>query len=159
MNQTQQTFKRITMKSILIIFFTIFSLTTFSQVVPFKPEKITVTVPDSIKVPYINVINANKAWEELKLRRRLAGLYQQDIHSVQVTSDFYKNAAKKCENANDTLIQITIPALEQKVKDNEKLYYDYKQAYKLDKAGKIGLSITLPVGIAAGFLLGWYLHR
>lgn len=114
---------------------------------------------DSVKVPFIYVKTANKAFIEVKSWRRVAGLNQAELHSKDIEISYYKYADKKCEDAYDTLTRVTLPAYKKKSDDNQRLYEEYKKAYQIQKIKTITTSVTIPVMLAIGFLLGWYLHK
>jgi len=135
------------MKSILTLIIIFFSLNAFSQ----SQQELK----DTVKVPFVYVKTANKAFIEVKTWRRVAGLNQSEMHSKDIEISYYKYADKKCEEAYDTLTQKTIPSLKRKSDDNEKLYYEFKSAYKTEKTQKIALSVTLPVAVALGFIAGF----
>ena len=114
---------------------------------------------DSVKVPFVYVKTANKAFIEVKSWRKVAGLNQAELHSKDIEIAYYKYADKKCEDAYDTLTIITLPAFKKESADNAQLYQDFKSAYKLEKGKVIGLSVSVPVAILVGFLTGFLLFH
>ena len=114
---------------------------------------------DTVKVPFLYVKTANKAFVEVRTWRKVAGLNQAEIHSKDVEIAYYKYANKKCEQAYDTLTLTTIPLLERKSKDYEKLYYNFKDAYRAERTQKIALSISLPVAVVLGFVIGFFINN
>ena len=114
---------------------------------------------DSVKVPFVYLKAANKAFIEVKSLRKVTGLHQAELHSKDIEISFYKYADNKCEQAYDTLTRVTLPALRKESNDNEKLYEDYKRAYKLEKSKVVGLSVGLPLSIGLGLLAGFLLFH
>ena len=122
-------------------------------------NNITSIVPDSVRVPFLYVKAANKAFIEAKGSRELILFYKSEMDAKDAETEGYKNATEKCKQANDTLTQKTIPLLRRESDDNAKLYADFKKAYRLQKTKTIATSITVPVVAVLSFLLGFYLHK
>ena len=114
---------------------------------------------DTVRVPFLYVKTANKAFIEVRSWRKISGLHQKEIHSKDVEIAYYKFAYNKSQQAYDTLAQTTLPLLKKKSDKYEKMYLQYKDAYKIQKTQKIALSVTIPVVAVLSFLLGFYLHH
>ena len=114
---------------------------------------------DSVKVPFVYVKAANKAFIEIKSARVLAKLYEYQSNSKDLEILYLSSANSKCEQTYDTLTLRTIPALKKESDDNAKLYADFKKAYKLEHAKVIGISVGVPVATFLGFLTGFLLFH
>lgn len=123
-----------------------------------KRDSILLDLRDTVKVPYLYVKTANKAFIEVKSWRKVAGLNQAELHSKDIEIAYYKRASEKYEKAYDTLTKVTLPAYKIKSDDNQKLYEQFKKAYQMQRIKTISTSVTIPVALAVGFLLGWYIH-
>ena len=122
-------------------------------------DSIKTELRDTVRVPFLYVKTANKAFIEVKSLRKVSGLHQYELHSKDVEIAYYKYAYNKSEQAYDTLAQTTLPLLKKQSSDYQKMYQQYKDAYKTQKTQKIAVSVTLPVVAVLSFLLGFYLHR
>ena len=120
---------------------------------------ITPTLSDSVKVPFIYVKAANKAFIEIKSAKILAKLYENQSSAKDLEIMYLSSANSKCEQAYDTLSLKTIPALKKESDDNAKLYADFKKAYKVEHLKVIGISVGVPVATFLGFLTGFLLFH
>jgi hypothetical protein len=114
---------------------------------------------DSVKIPFIFIKKANKAFIEVKSLRVLVKLYQdqsgeKDLEIINLTS-----ANNKCNQAYDTILTRTIPSLKKESDDNAKLYANFKTAYKAEKIKTLGLSVGVPVATVIGLLAGFLLFH
>lgn len=102
---------------------------------------------------------ANKSFILSKYQKRLLGLKELEIQSRDREIRFLNNKQRVTQQALDTALQVTIPALQTSDSLNHINYLDYKFGYKAQKTGKIVSTVVLIATTIGSFFLGFYLAK
>lgn len=103
------------------------------------------------------MLAATRAFVELKSLKNVTANCDEENRRLRVAIDGFQKANRDLKDSRDAAI-LAYDKQQQIAFNNETLYIDTKRELRIEKAKKIGLAVSMPVGIIASFIAGWYIH-